>query len=58
MTQVQSKPKRSKSRPPERLDSQRSAEHMLREVAFVLELTRRVRTAIRAEKITDDGSWC
>jgi len=60
MTQVQTKTKRLRCSPPERPDPmRRSAEQILREAAFVLQMTRRVRDAIRAEqKSPSDGSWC
>jgi hypothetical protein len=60
MTQVQTKTKRQRYSPPEQRDPmRRSAEQILREAAFVLQMTRRVRNAIRAEqKIPSEGSWC
>jgi hypothetical protein len=57
--QVQPKTKRQRPHPLERPDdSRRSAENILREAAYVLELTRRVSNAIRAQKLSSDGSWC
>ena len=58
MIEIKTKMKRPQARPTERTDARRSAERILREAAFVLHMTQRVRNAIRMEKTPAEGSWC